>query len=129
MLTCVVCEAKPAVALDVDGDRVCGECREIAADLLKQCPELSEPVECLTCGNLRCEDALCHEERQTAHDYQLDERDEECEDDTAAREEYEASLTDGEDDRTTFDMSDDADALASAGWGTDEDYGYFGGED
>jgi len=27
-----------------------------------------------------------------------------------------------EDDRTTFDMSDDADALASAGWGTDEDY-------
>lgn len=23
----------------------------------------------------------------------------------------------------------DADALASAGWGTDEDYGYFGGED
>jgi len=36
---------------------------------------------------------------------------------------------DAEDDRTTFDMSDDADALASAGWGTDEDYGYFGGED
>jgi hypothetical protein len=34
-----------------------------------------------------------------------------------------------EDDRTTFDMSDDADALASAGWGTDEDYGYNGGED
>lgn len=23
----------------------------------------------------------------------------------------------------------DGDALASAGWGTDEDYGYFGGED
>ncbi len=36
---------------------------------------------------------------------------------------------DGEDDRTVFDMSDDADALASAGWGTDEDYGYFGGDD
>jgi hypothetical protein len=36
---------------------------------------------------------------------------------------------DGEDDRTTFDMSDDADALASAGWGTDEDYGCYGGED
>lgn len=33
---------------------------------------------------------------------------------------------DAEDDRTTFDMSDDADALASAGWGTDEDYGYYG---
>jgi hypothetical protein len=24
------------------------------------------------------------------------------------------------------DYSDDADALASAGWGTDEDYGYYG---
>ena len=23
----------------------------------------------------------------------------------------------------------DGDALASAGWGTDEDYGYYGGED
>jgi len=31
-----------------------------------------------------------------------------------------------------YDMSDveaDADTLASAGWGTDEDYGYYGGED
>lgn len=27
------------------------------------------------------------------------------------------------------DYSDDAEALASAGWGTDEDYGYFGGDD
>jgi len=27
------------------------------------------------------------------------------------------------------DLSDDADALASAGMGTDEDYGYFGGDD
>ena len=27
------------------------------------------------------------------------------------------------------DYSDDAEALASAGWGTDEDYGYFGGGD
>jgi hypothetical protein len=29
----------------------------------------------------------------------------------------------------SFDLSDDAYALASAGWGTDEDYGYFGGDD
>lgn len=29
----------------------------------------------------------------------------------------------------SHDLSDDADALASAGWGTDEDYGYYGGED
>ena len=27
------------------------------------------------------------------------------------------------------DAEADADALASAGWGTDEDYGYFGEED
>jgi ribosome-binding protein aMBF1 (putative translation factor) len=71
----------------------------------------------------------CAEYDKQGNDYTLDERDEECEEDTAAREEYEASLTDGEDDRTTFDMSDDAEALASAGWGTDEDYGYYGGED
>lgn len=27
------------------------------------------------------------------------------------------------------DFSDDAEALASAGWGMDEDYGYYGGDD
>ena len=27
------------------------------------------------------------------------------------------------------DAEADADALASIGWGTDEDYGYYGGED
>ena len=27
------------------------------------------------------------------------------------------------------DLSDDADALASAGWGTDEDYGCYGGDE
>ena len=26
-------------------------------------------------------------------------------------------------------LLDDEEALASAGWGTDEDYGYFGGDD
>jgi hypothetical protein len=29
----------------------------------------------------------------------------------------------------SYDLSDDADALASAGFGTDEDYGYYGGEE
>ena len=29
----------------------------------------------------------------------------------------------------SYDLSDDAYALASAGWGTDEDYGFFGGDD
>ena len=28
----------------------------------------------------------------------------------------------------SFDLSDDAEALASAGFGTDEDYGYYGDE-
>jgi hypothetical protein len=28
----------------------------------------------------------------------------------------------------SYDLSDDADALASAGFGTDEDYGYYGDE-
>ena len=29
----------------------------------------------------------------------------------------------------SYDLSDDAEALASAGFGTDEDYGYFGGDE
>jgi hypothetical protein len=29
----------------------------------------------------------------------------------------------------SYDLSDDAQALASIGWGTDEDYGYYGGDD
>jgi len=34
-----------------------------------------------------------------------------------------------EDESGMTDVEADADALASAGWGTDEDYGDFGGED
>lgn len=30
---------------------------------------------------------------------------------------------------TWTDVEADADTLTSAGWGTDEDYGYYGGED
>lgn len=33
---------------------------------------------------------------------------------------------DGYERPTSHDLSDDADALASAGWGTDEDYGGYG---
>lgn len=36
---------------------------------------------------------------------------------------------DADDDRDLSDVEADAATLASAGWGTDEDYGYFGGED
>jgi hypothetical protein len=35
-----------------------------------------------------------------------------------------------DDDENYFDeLFSDGDALASAGWGTDEDYGYFGQDD
>lgn len=34
-----------------------------------------------------------------------------------------------EPDQFSSDAEADADALASAGWGTDEDYGYYGGEE
>ena len=33
---------------------------------------------------------------------------------------------DGDNGIITFDMTDDGQALASAGFGTDEDYGFFG---
>ena len=45
----------------------------------------------------------------------------------------ESILNDDEEDQADHlrhsvdDMSDDAEVLASAGWGTDEDYGYYGG--
>jgi len=35
---------------------------------------------------------------------------------------------DEEEPYSADDYSDDAEALASAGWGTDEDYGYYGDE-
>jgi hypothetical protein len=36
---------------------------------------------------------------------------------------------DGEHDQFRSDAEADSDALASAGYGTDEDYGYYGGDD
>lgn len=36
---------------------------------------------------------------------------------------------DGDDYPDWSDAEADADTLASAGWGTDEDYGYYGAED
>jgi hypothetical protein len=43
--------------------------------------------------------------------------------------EIEPLAEDYNDDDGMTDAEADADALASAGWGTDEDYGYFGGDD
>jgi hypothetical protein len=37
-------------------------------------------------------------------------------------------MMDMEQDQYEPDYEDDGDALASAGWGTDEDYGYYGEE-
>ncbi len=34
-----------------------------------------------------------------------------------------------DDELDYFDAFDDGDALASAGWGTDEDYGFYGSDD
>ena len=108
MIICDNCEEAKAVRYN-DGDRVCQACSTIIDEMRVTNPELYEKGECITCGAERCEDALCREERHATQEAQ-------------EADEY-------EDDRTTFDMSDDAEALASAGWGTDEDYGYYGGED
>ena len=40
-----------------------------------------------------------------------------------------ADTYDYDEPRGSYDLSDDAEALASAGYGTDEDYGYYGEED
>jgi hypothetical protein len=42
--------------------------------------------------------------------------------------EYEEQFPEGDEPSDGFrdDVEADADALASAGWGTDEDYGYYG---
>lgn len=47
--------------------------------------------------------------------------------DAEQQEYYESLQDDGEAVSGPLnDLSDDAEALASAGWGTDEDYGYYG---
>lgn len=46
--------------------------------------------------------------------------------------EWEAGFSDddsGEPPQGSYDLTDDADALRSAGFGTDEDYGYYGGDE
>ena len=47
------------------------------------------------------------------------------EDEADYYESWQDECEDGEPEGS-FDLSDDAEALASAGWGTDEDYGYYG---
>jgi len=42
---------------------------------------------------------------------------------------FELDNGDDDDDDGYTDAEADADTLASAGWGTDEDYGYYGGGD
>lgn len=49
-------------------------------------------------------------------------------DDVSEHDDEPESREDGE-PQGSHDMSDDAEALASAGHGTDEDYGYYGGGD
>ena len=113
---CNVCEASPAECL-YDGDPMCYDCRAATAKVKREHPELSEKEPCIGCGAPLCEDALCKQQR-------ADEVEERLYDEA----EIEPLHPDYDDDGMT-DMEADADALASAGWGTDEDYGYFGGED
>ena len=42
---------------------------------------------------------------------------------------FDSSMDEDEQDDYMSDAEADSDALASAGWGTDEDYGYYGSED
>jgi len=110
---CDLCEKHAAIALD-DGTRVCGDCQRMGEDLLKHYPELNEGEPCIGCGAPVCEDALCKQDVADRMEERLyDEADEEL--DSA----YGADL----------DYSDDAYALASAGWGTSEDYGCYGSDD
>jgi hypothetical protein len=101
---CNVCEASPADCL-YDGDPMCYDCRAATAKVKREHPELNEKEPCIGCGAEVCEDALCKQDAEIeplhpdhGHD-------------------YEDNMTDAE---------ADAYALASAGWGTDEDYGYYG---
>lgn len=64
MLLCEICEEAKAVKLN-DGDRVCAACDKIMDELIAKHPELSERGECIGCGALACEDALCYAERAT----------------------------------------------------------------
>lgn len=112
MIICDNCERAKAVKYN-NGDRVCSDCDTIIKGLRVTNPELYEKGECILCGAENCEDALCRADKEATEDGDRSDRD----------------YADYEDDRTTFDMSDDADALASAGWGTDEQYGYYGGEE
>lgn len=109
MIICDNCEEAKAVTYN-DGERVCKACSDIIDEMRVTNPELwqNSDGECITCGAEKCEDALCKEEREAARL---------------------AEEADDEWDGPCANDTDDAEALASAGWGTDEDYGYFGGED
>jgi hypothetical protein len=61
-MNCDICQKAQATTIN-DGDRVCAPCDAIIKDLLAKHPELSEPVECLGCGTVECEDALCKQQR------------------------------------------------------------------
>jgi len=105
---CADCGKDTLATTSFNGDALCADCKEITLRVIEKHPELLQPVECINCGKVGCEDALCKADAQA---------------------EEEAQEREDDDTPTTFDYYDDAEALASAGWGTDEDYGYYGGED
>lgn len=71
---------------------------------------------CKICGNLCAEEFCsqsCYQEYESEMDAMWDEGDE---------------MGWMDEPRDMTDVEADADTLASAGWGTDEDYGYYGDE-
>lgn len=107
---CEVCEMSPADTL-YDGAAMCYDCRTATAKAKAEMANApKEP--CIGCGADVCEDIMCRYP-------DMGQNDSEDESDRAAIEDYEDGMT---------DMEADADTLRSCGWGTDEDYGYYGEE-
>lgn len=106
---------QPCADWEKQGKEPCIGC---GAEVCEKCGKLDQPhdpcdcVECIQCGALNCEDIMCRYP-------DMGQSDSEDESDRAAIEDYEDGMT---------DMEADADTLRSCGWGTDEDYGYFGEE-
>jgi hypothetical protein len=75
---------------------------------------------------------LMNSDHEIQDDDDIREEDDVCSECEAKGYDYcECTFYDEDDDTEPWedDVWADADALASAGWGTDEDYGYFGGDD
>ena len=112
---CDLCGENKAALQREDGYRVCGRCQDI------QPIPLASDDDAATCADCNADLAAGH---QSSDNLNL------CQDCADYRQQGEEQGDDFEDhvDGGRYDLSDDAEALASAGMGTDEDYGYYGDE-